>query len=73
MQGSKLEKGYGSFRFWTDARRFKGSEDKCIVQQALYEAGAISCLSQQQHAMCTVLMLLAMPHSYVCRTFARIG
>ncbi|KAG1679275.1 hypothetical protein FOA52_009305 [Chlamydomonas sp. UWO 241] len=39
--GKAEEKGSGAFRFWTDARRFKGSEEKCIVQQALYEAGGV--------------------------------
>ena len=37
--GQPQEKGIGSFRFWTDARRFKGSEEKCIVQKALYGSG----------------------------------
>ncbi|GAX74824.1 hypothetical protein CEUSTIGMA_g2271.t1 [Chlamydomonas eustigma] len=39
--GQAEEKGIGKFRFWTDARRFKGSEEKCIVQKALYEAGGV--------------------------------
>ena len=39
--GDDKEKGIGSFRFWTDARRFKGSEGKCIVQKALFESGVI--------------------------------
>jgi hypothetical protein len=34
------ERNSGSFRFWHDERRFKGTVDKCLVQQALFAAGA---------------------------------
>lgn len=30
----------GKFRFWHDERRFKGGIEGCLVQQALFEAGA---------------------------------
>jgi hypothetical protein len=30
----------GSFRFWYDERRFKGTAERSIVQQALFDAGA---------------------------------
>jgi hypothetical protein len=43
--GEDKEKGIGAFRFWTDARRFKGSEGKCIVQKALFESGVITLAS----------------------------
>jgi hypothetical protein len=32
-------RGSGKFRFWHDERRFKGSSDRCVVQQALFDAG----------------------------------
>lgn len=32
----------GKFRFWHDERRFKGGIDKCLVQEALFAAGARS-------------------------------
>lgn len=31
----------GTFRFWQDERRFKGSGERCIVQRALFEAGGV--------------------------------
>lgn len=36
-----MEKGSGAFRFWTDARRFKAAEDKCLLQSALFASGGI--------------------------------
>ena len=30
-----------TFRFWTDERRFKGPGGKCVVQEALFQAGAL--------------------------------
>lgn len=30
----------GTFRFWHDERRFKGAGERCLVQQALFSAGA---------------------------------
>lgn len=35
----------GSFRFWHEERRFKGSGERCIVQRALFEQGALGCLT----------------------------
>lgn len=35
----EVEKNSGAFRFWHEERRFKGGADKCLVQQALFEAG----------------------------------
>eukprot|EP00967_Tisochrysis_lutea_P005924 scaffold7002_cov21-Tisochrysis_lutea.AAC.1 len=32
-------RGTGTFRFWTDERRFKGPGSKCVVQEALFDAG----------------------------------
>lgn len=34
-----MERNSGAFRFWVDERRFKGSADKCLVQEALFAAG----------------------------------
>ncbi|KAG2433886.1 hypothetical protein HXX76_008239 [Chlamydomonas incerta] len=31
----------GTFRFWHEERRFKGSGERCIVQQALFEHGGV--------------------------------
>jgi hypothetical protein len=45
---ARRQRGSAKFRFWHDERRFKGASDKCIVQQALFDAGA---LRQLQHVM----------------------
>ncbi|KAI8474298.1 MAG: tubulin-tyrosine ligase family-domain-containing protein [Monoraphidium minutum] len=34
-------RGSAKFRFWHDERRFKGPADRCIVQQALFDAGGV--------------------------------
>ena len=40
--GSKsMEKGSGKFRFWTDCRRFKAAEDRCLLQANLFDLGGI--------------------------------
>eukprot|EP00878_Enallax_costatus_P040036 GHUV01046010.1.p1 GENE.GHUV01046010.1~~GHUV01046010.1.p1 ORF type:complete len:602 (+),score=176.12 GHUV01046010.1:192-1997(+) len=38
---ARVEKNSGAFRFWHDERRFKGGADRCLVQQALFEAGGV--------------------------------
>lgn len=35
----RRQRGSAKFRFWHDERRFKGPADRCIVQQALFDAG----------------------------------
>ena len=47
--GEEREKGSGTFRFWTDARRFKGSEEKCIVQRALFASGGVLTYPSDTH------------------------
>lgn len=49
-QGADDGRGTGAFRFWTDERRFKGPGAKCVVQEALFEAGARCVRACGMHA-----------------------